>query len=152
MKQYVYTSKCTIVKQARTPIDNHNNNPQFLFPSTEHLITKKLNRSSLLPNYVLCMDFDHFKCKMNDIRLRLISQQILNVDTPGSLILSTCIPSTEFWKKLVFNQSNLNENNILERNEQQFAMNHSTETALLNSFRLNSDSYKLNTNTWYYWI
>lgn len=52
------------VKKARTLIGNHNNNPQFLFSSTDHLITKKLNTSSLLPNYVLCMDFDHFKCKM----------------------------------------------------------------------------------------
>lgn len=98
MKQYVDTSKFTIVKQARTLIDNHDNNPQFLFSSTDHL-TEKLNKSSLL-NYVHCMDFDHFKCKMNNIRLRLLSQQILNVDTPGSLMLPTCNPSAEFWKNL----------------------------------------------------
>ena len=37
---------------------------------------------------ILCEDFaDHFRSKINDIRSSLLPQQILNVDTPGSLIL-----------------------------------------------------------------
>ena len=81
------------VKQARIShfqklISEHKNNKKFLFSTIYFLTNTNFNRSSKTPTDALCEDFaDHFRSKINDIRSSLLPQQILNVDTPGSLIL-----------------------------------------------------------------
>ncbi|KAL7395907.1 hypothetical protein ABVT39_025211, partial [Epinephelus coioides] len=81
------------VKQARIShfkklISDNKNNPKFLFSTIDILTNSNFNRSPKTTTNALCEDFaDHFRSKINDIRSSLLSQQILTVDTPGSLLL-----------------------------------------------------------------
>ena len=81
------------VEQARISyfpklINEHKNNQKFFFSTIDLLTNTNFNRSSKTPTDALCEDFaDHFRSKINDIRSSLLPQQILNVDTPRSLIL-----------------------------------------------------------------
>ena len=95
MKFYMDTSKPTILQSNRQEsriskkiINEHKNNQKFLFSTTDLLTNTNFNRSSKTPTDALCEDFaDHFRSQINDIGSSLLPQQILNVDTPGSLIL-----------------------------------------------------------------
>ncbi|KAL7406155.1 hypothetical protein ABVT39_014107 [Epinephelus coioides] len=81
------------VKQARIShfkklISDNKNNPKFLFSTIDILTNSKFNRSPKTTTNALCEDFaDHFRSKISDIRSSLLLQQILTVNTPGSLLL-----------------------------------------------------------------
>ncbi|KAL7385091.1 hypothetical protein ABVT39_015314 [Epinephelus coioides] len=81
------------VKQARIShfkklISDNKNNPKFLFFTIDIVTNSNFNRSPKTTTNALCEDFaDHLRSKINDIRSSLLSQQILTVDTPRSLLL-----------------------------------------------------------------
>ena len=88
LKTYNKTVKQARIAHFQKIINEHRNNQKFLFSTIDLLTNTNFNRSSKTASDALCKDFaDHFRGKINDNRSSLLPKRILNVDTPGSLIL-----------------------------------------------------------------